>query len=285
MTERTLTERPLSASAVVDVGGMRDALPHPDADDGPLDPQQDPRLEAVLHALATALLQPPDELTQQRHLAAMHDARGDLRRTRVLRRVGRTGAVAVLAILAMAVSGVLPGPLQQTVADAATVVGITLPSPSPAAPALEDAGTDDDRDAGTASEAEADADTPASHAHPAPRAPDDDAPRSPAPDGETDGPAPGDVDEQLDRPKKEQKQLPTPSPAAEAPGLGAAAAPGAEASSRPGTSGGAQAAGSWSPGTGPERRNQGAGGQQPSKSRAEAGQDRRPGTPGHPGPH
>jgi hypothetical protein len=95
------------------------------------DPALDPRVEAVLLAMHERLTEPPDEVTRHRHLA---EARRTARRTRRARRagsLGRLSAVAAVLVLVLATVGLLPATLQQTVADAATLVGITLPTPGP----------------------------------------------------------------------------------------------------------------------------------------------------------
>ena len=208
-----------------------------DAEDGPLDPMQDPRLEASLRALRANLCRAPDEVTERRHLAAARAARRRMRRARHLRNATRSGVAAGLVLVALALTGTLPGPLQQTVADAATLVGITLPVPAHPEPASDDTdtGTDEgDHAPGGGDDGRSDPDEdvaeqtrPAAPAPTAPRprggttkdAPDTGSivPDGPSPDGGTDvpdGPGPGDLGNPLAPPERvpPPPEIPVPSP-------------------------------------------------------------------------
>jgi hypothetical protein len=107
-------------------------------EDGAADPADDARVRAVLHAIHEQLPAAPDEVTQRRHLARAARVRRQMAAQRQAARLARTAAVAGILVFALAAAGVLPNGLQRTVANAGTVVGVSLPSPSPAAPAGED---------------------------------------------------------------------------------------------------------------------------------------------------
>ena len=107
-------------------------------EDGVTDPELDPRVRAVLLVMHDRLTEAPDDPIRDHHLARIRRTRRRVRRTRALGHVGRLSAVAAVLLLVLAVAGLLPATLQQTVADAATVVGVTLPAPPSTTPASEE---------------------------------------------------------------------------------------------------------------------------------------------------
>jgi hypothetical protein len=94
-----------------------------------LDPDEDPRVEAALVALASALQAPPDELTARRHRNAIAAANGHLGQTLLRRTATATAVAAVLAVL-LAFAGALPENAQRIAADLASRVGLMLPRPA-----------------------------------------------------------------------------------------------------------------------------------------------------------
>jgi hypothetical protein len=107
-------------------------------EDGAGDPVADARVRAVLRTIHEQVPEPPDEVTQRRHLARAARVRRQVAARHQAARLARTAAVAGILVFALAAAGVLPDGLQRTVASAGTVVGVSLPSPSPATPAGED---------------------------------------------------------------------------------------------------------------------------------------------------
>ena len=104
-------------------------------EDGAADPAHDARVRAVLQTVHEQFTEAPDEVTRRRHLSQGARVRRQVAARRQAARLARTATVAGILLFALAAAGALPDGLQRTVANAGTVVGVTLPPPSPATPA------------------------------------------------------------------------------------------------------------------------------------------------------
>ena len=132
-------DRPQMRPASDDTGEMTDTQHEPTPFPGPerdpldelFDAEDDPRVDAVLHAVGARLSEGPDELTARRHLKAMRQAvptrtATPLVRRLVLRTAAATGVAAALTLV-LAFTGSLPAPAQQLASDTASRFGIQLP--------------------------------------------------------------------------------------------------------------------------------------------------------------
>lgn len=103
-----------------------------------VDADVEPELAALLERTALTLGDPPDDLTTQRHLRAIHVevARGTRRGHVAMRFAGVAAAALVAVVATLGGLGALPAPAQQVMSDVARQVGLRLPAPAMDAPGV-----------------------------------------------------------------------------------------------------------------------------------------------------